>query len=564
MKTAHLLKERQVIKLVFPLDGYVISKLTALPFLVQKSGYWEVPVSIQAIEILKKLNFEFSKALENWKENDLTYVTEKTNTPKKLKGLKLYPYQLKGVQFIEEKQGRALIADEMGLGKTVEALAWLKLHPENRPVLIICPSSLKINWKRECSKWVKGAKTSILEGSTPYDFTGNIIIINYDILQHWVSKLKTFGFNTIIVDEAHYIKNNSAKRTKAFKRIIKDVTHLIALTGTPIENRPIEIYNIVHAINPQIFPDYMMFAREFCGAKKDRFGWDMSGATNTKRLNSILKHSIMIRRKKADVLKELPSKLIVKVPIEIDNRRKYVKAEEQFIAYVREKFSGHVTEEIEAELKRFAKDNKIKVGKELSNQDIQMLKMEKFRRAENAPILAQIETLKQLAVEGKLAQITDWIENFLDSSNEKLVVFAIHKKTIEALIQRFPDAVKIDGSVSMQKRQRVVDLFQNDPNTRLFIGNIKAAGVGITLTAASNAAIIEFPWSPGELAQAADRIHRITQTKQVTIYNLIGENTIEERILRLLKNKENIIDKVLDGKQGKDSTVLVELIKSYF
>ena len=188
--------------------------------------------------------------------------------------------------------------------------------------------------------------------------------------------------------------------------------------------------------------------------------------------------------------------------------------------------------------------------------------MEKLRSSTTAPILSQIEILKQLSIQGKLNQIVDWIETFLESG-QKLVVFAIHTKTIDYLMKQFPTAVKIDGSVSQKQRQNAVDKFQHDPDTRLFVGNIHAAGIGITLTAASNAAIIEFPWSPGELVQASDRIHRITQTKQVTIWNLVGAETIEERIIDLLKVKENVINHVLDGKTYEDKSILMGLIESY-
>jgi SWI/SNF-related matrix-associated actin-dependent regulator 1 of chromatin subfamily A len=130
-------------------------------------------------------------------------------------------------------------------------------------------------------------------------------------------------------------------------------------------------------------------------------------------------------------------------------------------------------------------------------------------------------------------------------------------------MKHFPKAVKIDGSVSPSQRQKIVEQFQNDPNTKLFIGNIEAAGVGITLTAASNAAILEFPWKPSTLNQAMDRIHRITQTKQVTIWQLVAVDTIEEKIIDLLKKKENIVANVLDGKMYVDESIFMDLIESY-
>ena len=560
IRTANLIKERQVIKICFSYsDKEAFRKIASFPDVKMKSDYWEGYITQKLIELLKELNFVFSPSLQNWdkKEDEVKKLSLNLNVEE------LYKYQIEGVHFLEQKNGRALIADEMGLGKTVQALSWLKLHPEFSKVLVICPASLKINWQREAEKWAL-LDMEILNGTTPHKIKSNDVIINYDILSYWEKHLKLKQFDVIIFDEAHYIKNNKAKRTKAFKRLVKSVPRLIALTGTPIENKPIEIYNIVKVIDPSIFPDATDFAVEFCGAKKTRFGWDKNGATNTLRLNKILSSSIMIRRKKVDVLKDLPEKQIIKVPFEINNRIEYDQAETEFVEFLKKKFNTeNLTEEILEELKQFAKRNDIEVSEELTTDEIRLIKEHKFERIASAPVLAQIELLKQLAVKGKIDQIIEWIENFLESG-EKLVVFAVHKKVVSQLMEKFKHiAVKVDGSVSQKQRQEAVDKFQKDVKTRLFIGNIKAAGVGITLTAASNAAIIEFPWSPGELNQAADRIHRITQTKQVTIWNLVGESTIEEKIITLLKKKEKVITKILDGKQYEDQSILMDLFKSY-
>ena len=560
IRTANLIKKRQVIKICFSYsDKEAFRKIASFPDVKMKSDYWEGYITQKLIELLKELNFVFSPSLQNWdkKEDEVKKLSLNLDTNE------LYKYQIEGVHFLEQKNGRALIADEMGLGKTVQALSWLKLHPEFSKVLVICPASLKINWQREAEKWAL-LDMEILNGTTPHKIKSNDVIINYDILSYWEKHLKLKQFDVIIFDEAHYIKNNKAKRTKAFKRLVKSVPRLIALTGTPIENKPIEIYNIVKVIDPSIFPDATDFAVEFCGAKKTRFGWDKNGATNTLRLNKILSSSIMIRRKKVDVLKDLPEKQIIKVPFEINNRIEYDQAETEFVEFLKKKFNTeNLTEEILEELKQFAKRNDIEVSEELTTDEIRLIKEHKFERIASAPVLAQIELLKQLAVKGKIDQIIEWIENFLESG-EKLVVFAVHKKVVSQLMEKFKHiAVKVDGSVSQKQRQEAVDKFQKDVKTRLFIGNIKAAGVGITLTAASNAAIIEFPWSPGELNQAADRIHRITQTKQVTIWNLVGESTIEEKIITLLKKKEKVITKILDGKQYEDQSILMDLFKSY-
>lgn len=558
MRLASLIHQGTKIKISFPPAMEIFSELIKIQNLEETPGGFLIPIKIENVFILQKLKFIFSKALQKWYDNENT----KIETLKPAENLQLMPFQQKGVEFLERKQGRALIADEMGLGKTVQALSYLKNHPEMSPALIICPAFLKINWKREIERWL-GCDCQIINGTKEYPITNKIVIINYDIIGDWVEKLKEENFSILISDEAHLIKNNKAKRTKAFKRIAKGISKIVALTGTPIENKPVEIYNIVNILDPFLFPNYMFFAQRYCNAKKNNFGWDFTGHSNTIELNKILRNSVMIRRKKSEVLTELPPKNIVKIAVEIENRNKYELAEKAFITYLKEKFKGNFGDEIKTELKEFAKRNKIAISDELTDYEIENLKQEKFKKVSAAPIFAQIESLKQIAVEGKINKIIDWINEFLQS-DEKLVIFAVHRKVITKLMNEFGEiAVKVDGSVSQIERQKAVDKFQTDINTRLFIGNIKSSGLGITLTAASNAAIIQFPWSPGELSQAADRIHRITQTKQVTIWNIVGVDTIEEKIIDILKRKEKIIAGVIDGELNQDSTIFNELIKSY-
>lgn len=564
-KTAQLIKERQTILIKFPLeDNNTLNRILSIPFIVNGYSGWECPINKGNIDNLKRWGFELSDNLLKW-DGVESIPKAKMDIPLAHPENILYQYQKDGVGFVQAKNGRALIADEMGLGKTVQALSWLQIEPTKRPVLIICPSSLKLNWQRETQKWVSKANIEIISGTKTRNIPiqKNIVIINYDILPDWWEILITYKFQVIILDEAHYIKNNKAQRTVAFKKLNRKIPHLIALSGTPIENRPIELYNIIQCINKQVFPDYFSFIKRFCAAKMGPFGWETTGASNTQELNQILKNTIMIRRKKEDVLKELPSKILTKLPLEIDNMEEYKKAENSFIEFIKTKYnSDTITKEVEEELKKFAKDNEVEIENELTSGDIQMLKQMKIEKISNAPVLVQIEYLKQLAVKGKLKQIINWVEDFLES-DEKLVIFAIHKFVIDALMKAFPTAVKIDGSVSSTQRQVVVDKFQNDKNVKLFIGNMKAAGIGLTLTAASNVVITEYPWSPSILFQAIDRVHRITQKHQVTAWNLVGMGTIEEKIIDLLKQKESIIGQILDGKSLEDKSVLMQLIKSY-
>jgi len=519
------------IKVTFPFSYDDLEKVRTLPGRQyhQEGKFWACPLSIDAVEMLLEWKFTVDPPLLSFLHKSKVHVDDIESIA--VPGLKgtLYPFQQKGVGFLEAKRGRALIADEMGLGKTIQALAWLQLHPELSPVIIVVPASLKLNWEREIETWMTNTGTvQILNGTTPYKIIGDIVIINYDIIFAWIAEIKRLKPQVMILDEVHYIKNNQAKRTKAIKRLGKFIPHVIGLSGTPIVNRPIEIYNAVNIIDRTIFPSQWDYTEKYCARKYNGFGYDVSGASNTEELNYKLVNTIMLRRLKKDVLPDLPDKVHSYIPIELDNVEEYKYAETNFVSFVRQY-----------------------KGKEAAV------------RASNAQALAEIEGLKQLAVKGKLKQCINWIRDFLES-DEKLVVFATHKFVIEELMKAFPKiTVKVDGSVTGKNRQLAVDSFQKLSTVRLFVGNIKAAGVGITLTAASNVAFIELPWTPGDLVQAEDRVHRIGQKNSVNIHYLLASETIEERIAKLIDKKRKILDSVLDGKVTETESLLSALMNEY-
>ena len=487
---------------------------------------WTATIIADSINKLKDAGFVIDAELEK-----LLHQAEEIEKGIEVPGLKkqLFPFQKVGVAFIEKRNGRALIADEMGLGKTIQASAWLQLHPEKRPAIILCPASLKLNWAKELRETLSTKdNVQILQGTKPYPITGSIIIINYDILNSWVETLQAINPQVLIMDEAHYTKNSSAIRTKATKKLAKGIPHIIALTGTPIVNRPVEGFNIFQILDRNLFPNFWTYVHRYCGARHNGWGWDFSGATNKEELNQILTSTIMIRRRKADVLKDLPEKLYSFVPMELANETEYRAAEEEFIQYI-----------------RFTK------GKEAA---------EKAKKAEH---LVKIEHLKQLAVKGKLKQAINWVRDFIEDGS-KLVIFAVHKEVIDQLMNEFKDvAVKIDGSTPAPERHKAVEAFQSDPNIKLFIGNIQAAGVGLTLTASSAVAFLELPWTPGELQQAEDRCHRIGQKNAVNIYYLLAENSVEYKLAKLLDRKKEVLSAVIDGKPVEEKSLITELIESY-
>ena len=443
-------------------------------------------------------------------------------------GRDLMPFQNAGVKFLEVAGGNAMISDQMGLGKTAQALAYLQLHPELRPVVIVCPASLKYNWRNECEMWLETDDTiEIINGGKPHKLEADITIINYDLISKWNQTIKGIRPQVIIFDESHYVKNQKAARSKTAKDIGISTPHRILLTGTPVLNRPNELWNQLQILDPIAYDDKNFFRwhLRYTNAIKGEYGWDFSGSSNIDELAENLKH-IMIRRTKDQVLPELPDKRQSSIIVPITNRKDYRKAESEFFSWVAEQKG-----------------------------------IEAARRASRVEQLTKLEYLKQVAATGKLRASIEWISDFFESG-EKLVVFATHKATIHAIEREFGNlAVKIDGSVSVEARQAAVDSFQNDPKVKLFIGNIKAAGVGITLTAASDVLFIELPWTPADVEQAADRVHRIGQKNAVNVYFLLADHTIDENIAAMLESKKKVIDKIMNEKNSGSDFNLFDLIR---
>ncbi len=519
-KTAKL--DGDLIRIKFPYDLHLISDIKTLHGRRWHPGNreWSAPISLGNWRKLKAWKFDFCPSLETWYKAN---IKRKPTTNLKI-DLPLYPFQKEGVEFIERNKGRALVSFEMGCGKSLTSLAWLKLHPEIRPVLIVCPASLKLVWDYEILKWLKKQNVQILNGKTPYTITGDFVIINYDIIGSWINEIQQAQFKSIVLDECSAIKSNKANkanRTRSVRYICKSINHIIALSGTPIINRPIEFFNIIQILNKNLF-SWKGYTERYCAPEiKHYYGRaiiDYNGAANTEELHNTLCESTMIRRLKKDVLKELPEKTRSLVPLEI-NRKMYQKA-----------------------MDNFHKQN-------TNNKN-------------PAKAMAEIEKIKQEVVKAKLSGAIDWIEDFLESG-EKLVIFTTHHFTIDKLKEKFKEqCVIIDGRVDKDKRHENATAFQNNNTIKLLIGHIEVAGVGYTLTAASNVAFMEFSFVPAHHLQAEDRVNRIGQkADSINAYYLVAENTIEKDIVELLNNKAKVLASVLDGKSIEDTGMLTELLE---
>lgn len=536
VRTAILDLTGKFVIIKFPYDAAMVGKVRSLEGRKWNPDkkYWTAWASSDNLQALQGLGFTLdSRCLDILKPVVTEPTRDLTGLEEDLPGL--YPFQIDGVKWLEARKGCGLIGDEMGLGKTVQALGWLNINPEARPAVIVVPASLKRNWEREAGKWLgKGERIAVLSGKSPSKSAlkgKSIIIINYDILGAWLSFLKGIGPKVMIVDESHYCKNYKAQRTKSVKELSKACKHTIFLSGTPIVNRPSEFYTVLNMLDPVNFNSWFKYVNKYCAAKNTGYGLDVSGASNTEELHDrLVNGGLMLRRLKSEVLKELPAKRRFVVPMDISNRPEYQEADNNLISWIKDNFAdGRVRSE----------------------------------KASQAEALARFNYLKQLAAEGSLENSIQWIRDSLDS-NGKLVVFAVHHATIDRLSEelRNYNPVVVDGRVDVDKRQGLVDRFQTDPNCRVFIGNIKAAGVGLTLTAASNTVFVELGWTPGEHDQAEDRVHRIGQeADSVSAWYLVAADTIMEEIASMLDEKREILNAVLDGKETEESSMLSLLLK---
>ncbi len=440
------------------------------------------------------------------------------------------PFQVRGVAFVERLGGRALIGDDPGLGKTYQAMAWMKLHPEVRPVVIVCPAVMKYGWRRQL--WQHGRiRSVVLSGRKTYPLERDVWIVNFDIIGYWLDTIGSMKPKLLIIDEAHRTKNPKAIRTKACRKLARRCKHIIGLTGTPIRNRPIEFYPILNMIDPEEYSSIVEFAFAYCDPKPGYRGrgWDYSGASNLDELHARVS-KIMIRRLKRDVLPDLPRKTRTILPVDITNRVEYEVARTRFMQWYR------------------------KNGGRCSS-----------RRILPFMDLVRVHTLLRLAGEGKVAAVRQWIADWLADTSEKLVVFARHISVMRRLQEAFPTAAMIDGSVRANQRSAQVDRFQNDPSCRLFLGNIQAAGESITLTAASTVLFAELGWTPGEREQAEDRVLRIGQSaKHIQVVYLIGRNTHEELLIESIERKRKVVSRAVDGMERLDvpTIVLTELPRS--
>lgn len=510
-------------------------------FSLIKKQYPEI--TIDPIVESEYKQYKLKKLLEKEQTANAQRIKQAKASALMIKNIKgeLYPFQKLGVEFFINSNGRAILADEPGLGKTLQALAYVA-HQDIGRILIIVPASVKWAWYDEIKKWTK-LKPFIIDSKmemkviplyNPNDKTINdAFVINYDILHKFFSILTTVRWDCLIIDEFHYTKNIRARRSKLTIQIAKRVPSILLLSGTPILNRPSELFTGLHMIDPIAWNNWFSYTQRYCHGHYGRWGYDYSGASNISELRNKIER-YFLRRTKQEVLSELPPKRFVDIPFELDNdyRAEYNLAIESFRDYL--------------------KDVKNKTDPEIAKS----LQAEK---------LVRLGELRRITSMSKIVNAQEIINDIINNGS-KIVVFSSYNKPLEQMYQIFEkQAVLLTGKTSIEDRRKIIDLFQNNENIKIFFGGIRSAGVGITLTAASTILFLDFPWTPAEYNQCTDRCHRIGQKNSLLIYQIIAKDTIDAKMIELLKEKQVIFNQLFDGKQLKKAqtiNIIDELIGS--
>ena len=465
--------------------------------------------------------------------------------------MKLFEHQKSGIEFLKNK-GKAILADEMGLGKTRQAIL-----AAGGKALIVCPASLKINWEREIRLMFPEAKVQIIDSKGDIYLEADWNIINYDILEKRIENIEMLiscgRIDTLILDEAHYIKGKSIRasvitggRVKKksgevlkFEGLAKRIKNVYCLTGTPLLNRPIELFNLLTAIGHPLggYGRRSGFAKRYCGAflrmiyarggRQIRI-LDESGSSNLEELRENLK-GWLLRRKKKDVI-DLPDKIVTVMEVEMtrEAKKEYDTAWDRYLQFITEN--------------------------PLPERDIDNILMARH--------LVEIQKLKQVCSRSKVDRIVSDVRNAVEQG-EKIIIFSQYTETISRIAMAIRSGSKgiepikcvtLTGADDMNERQKAVDAFQTDESVKVFVANIKAGGVGLNLTEGNIVMFADMDWSPETHRQAEDRAHRIGQKEMVNVYYYVAMKTIEEDIVGILNDKKNVMDQILEGGKDRIST----------
>lgn len=445
--------------------------------------------------------------------------------------------------------GNHINGSSVGTGKSLCSVLYAEML-DLFPCMVVCPASVKSGWLREWKETNPNRRVSIISTSSPpEDFEADVIVINYDILGKRVTKengktsleirldgMKKKSFSLVIADEIHFLKNRKSIRSKSFKKLIHKVPSVIGLTGTLIMNRPAELLNILMLIEriKEIAPDdqyHHYFFERYCNMKETNFGLDISGASNIKELNRLLKECCYFQVSKRDALKELPPISENVVECEITNKRAYKKAKGDLLQFIEDKF----------------KDK------------------EKVEKAARAEFLVKLSTLKQLSLEGKEKFIKKWVEEWMEANEEeKLLVFASQSTILTKIAGEFKEGLLITGGTTTKKRDEILQKFFLQKESRVLFANIGCLGTGVDglQKVCSNMAILELPPRPSDLVQVIGRLERSGQKNPVTIQYLLSPETIDQDLWEMLKGKKDVTDMLNKGFQDDTSLMILQKYKN--
>jgi len=487
-------------------------------------------VAKQAAPLLPK---SLRKKIQGWLTRESREVVrsraqDSTFTAPAPEGLSYLPYQLAGIEWMHHRDA-TLLGDQMGLGKSVQVVGLMNLEDPSS-TLVICPASLKINWEREINRWTTRHPVTHVVSGNCWKNHSDVVIINYDILKRHREAIRDREWDLLVVDECHYMQNRTAQRTKEIMGSRGnsgiEAGKKVFLTGTPIVNRPIELWPVLRTLDPYGWPGYWEYAKRYCDAQPVRRGrksfWDVKGSSNLDELQARLRASCMIRRLKEDVLTELPPKQRQVVEMTDSASKKVLQKAQRLIM---EKLFGEVPEVL---------------------TDAQYRRLIKAMADPGTPDFTELSRIRRETGDAKVPLVVEHLREAIDSSG-KVVCFCHHKGVVASLAEEFGDAcVTVTGDTALMRRQENVDRFQADGDCRLFIGNIQAAGVGLTLTAASHVVFAELDWVPGNVTQAEDRCHRIGQDESVLVQHLVLEGSLDAVMAKTIVAKQEILDKALD------------------
>ena len=472
----------------------------------------------------------------------------------------LAPFQRYGVSWIVKNNGRALLADEPGLGKTIQAIGAATAYYHEWPLLVVCPSSARFHWEHEFRTWlpdedyIPAGESGVLvvTSQAMAEFIGEamIVIVSYDLAHRDTvcDALYKMRPNVVICDESHYLKNGKARRTQKLLPLLTGAKRAILMSGTPALSRPNEIFTQLKAIDQDKWNDPHLFSKRYCQSRRVKEGDTYTHASNIEELHTLLTASIMLRRIKANILKQLPKKKRLTRTVHVED--KTVAAE---LRADLEEFRERASElaELSADARRL-KRKRPRAASFVEEEKTEVIDIEAQQRKEMAQQKkALLMSLFRRTGPAKLPAAELRIKELLsDEAGEKILVFGHHRTVLDYLskgILRTVPHIVINGSTAPRDRQALATKFQTDPRVRVAVLGITAAGVALTLTAASRVIFTELYWTPAALLQAEDRSHRIGQTAEVKVEYLLAPDTVDDLLWPLVHHKMKLLGELFDN-----------------